>query len=114
MGLTENVRVRRAGFCYRLPFRDFLHRYKLLSSFTWPTYTVADADAIRQLLTDSSSITTPDGRPLQEREHFQLGRTKVFIRHPITLFGLEGLSEEKKEEKSALYVQTKKKRRMLY
>ncbi|RLO04681.1 hypothetical protein DYB28_011022, partial [Aphanomyces astaci] len=31
LGLVENIRVRRAGFCYRETYATFLHRYKILS-----------------------------------------------------------------------------------
>jgi myosin heavy subunit len=32
LGLEENIRVRRAGFAYRRPFKKFLHRSALLGS----------------------------------------------------------------------------------
>lgn len=38
LGLMENLRVRRAGFCYRRPFAVFLGRYKSLCPKTWPTW----------------------------------------------------------------------------
>lgn len=38
LGLMENLRVRRAGFCYRRPFAVFLNRYKSLCPKTWPTW----------------------------------------------------------------------------
>ena len=34
----ENLRVRRAGFCYRRQFQVFLKRYKCLCPSTWPTW----------------------------------------------------------------------------
>ena len=36
LGLMENLRVRRAGFCYRRQFPVFLGRYKCLCPATWP------------------------------------------------------------------------------
>jgi len=38
LGLMENLRVRRAGFCYRRPFAVFLERYKSLCPKTWPIW----------------------------------------------------------------------------
>ena len=38
LGLMENLRVRRAGFCYRRPFAVFLGRYKSLCPKTWPVW----------------------------------------------------------------------------
>ena len=36
LGLVENLRVRRAGYCYRATFSKFLQRFKMLSPETWP------------------------------------------------------------------------------
>lgn len=38
LGLMENLRVRRAGFCYRRQFQVFLQRYKCLCPATWPMW----------------------------------------------------------------------------
>ncbi len=38
LGLMENLRVRRAGFCYRRLFQVFLQRYKCLCPATWPRW----------------------------------------------------------------------------
>ena len=38
LGLMENLRVRRAGFCYRRTFEVFLKRYKCLCPATWPEW----------------------------------------------------------------------------
>ncbi|KCV71362.1 myosin I [Fonticula alba] len=38
LGLLENVRVRRAGFCFRQTFETFVERYKMLAPTTWPCY----------------------------------------------------------------------------
>lgn len=38
LGLMENLRVRRAGFAYRRPYKQFLQRYKSLCPQTWPNY----------------------------------------------------------------------------
>eukprot|EP00041_Stephanoeca_diplocostata_P013110 m.226378 g.226378 ORF g.226378 m.226378 type:complete len:165 (+) comp19219_c0_seq35:1937-2431(+) len=35
LGLVENIRVRRAGFCFRQPFDEFKSRYALLSKAVW-------------------------------------------------------------------------------
>ncbi|CAM9723719.1 unnamed protein product [Ectocarpus sp. 6 AP-2014] len=36
LGLRENVRVRRQGYAYRMPFEHFVRRYGFLSESTWP------------------------------------------------------------------------------
>ncbi|NXP48435.1 MYO1D protein, partial [Heliornis fulica] len=81
LGLLENVRVRRAGFAYRQTYEKFLHRYKMISEFTWPNHDLpSDKDAVRKLI---------------ECHGFQhdvaYGKTKIFIRTPRTLFTLEDL-----------------------
>ncbi|NXD28798.1 MYO1D protein, partial [Spelaeornis formosus] len=84
LGLLENVRVRRAGFAYRQTYEKFLHRYKMISDFTWPNHTLpSDKDAVRKLI---------------ECYGFQhdvaYGKTKLFIRTPRTLFSLEELRDK--------------------
>uniref|UniRef100_A0A8C6IXK6 Unconventional myosin-Id n=1 Tax=Melopsittacus undulatus TaxID=13146 RepID=A0A8C6IXK6_MELUD len=81
LGLLENVRVRRAGFAYRQTYEKFLHRYKMISEFTWPNHDLpSDTDAVKKLI---------------ECHGFQhdvaYGKTKIFIRTPRTLFTLEEL-----------------------
>ncbi|NXP34171.1 MYO1D protein, partial [Leiothrix lutea] len=81
LGLLENVRVRRAGFAYRQTYGRFLHRYKMISEFTWPNHDLpSDKEAVQKLI---------------ESHGFQhdvaYGRTKLFIRTPRTLFTLEEL-----------------------
>jgi len=82
LGLLENVRVRRAGFAYRAEFQRFLARYKKLSSKTWGVWgewSGSPMDGCRTLLTDLQLDTS----------QWQLGKSKVFIRYPETLFHLE-------------------------
>ena len=38
LGLMENVRVRRAGYAFRMEYGRFLDRYKMLSKRTWPNF----------------------------------------------------------------------------
>ncbi|GCB74850.1 hypothetical protein scyTo_0020268 [Scyliorhinus torazame] len=38
LGLMENVRVRRAGYAYRHPYKPCLQRYKMLCKQTWPNW----------------------------------------------------------------------------
>ncbi|ODV73149.1 myosin 5 CYBJADRAFT_168203 [Cyberlindnera jadinii NRRL Y-1542] len=87
LGLKENVRIRRAGFAYRQTFEKFVERFYLLSrkcsyagEFTWS----GDIkDAVLHILQDSAIPAT----------EYQMGTTKVFIKTPETLFGLESLRD---------------------
>ena len=38
LGLLENIKVRRAGYAFRLEYDKFLERYKMLSKVTWPVW----------------------------------------------------------------------------
>ena len=38
LGLLENIRVKRAGYAFRLEYKKFLERYKMLCPATWPVY----------------------------------------------------------------------------
>eukprot|EP00475_Leptophrys_vorax_P030591 TRINITY_DN4597_c0_g2_i1.p1 TRINITY_DN4597_c0_g2~~TRINITY_DN4597_c0_g2_i1.p1 ORF type:complete len:1030 (+),score=334.18 TRINITY_DN4597_c0_g2_i1:248-3091(+) len=89
LGLLENVRVRRAGFVFRQPFDRFVARYKMISPQTWPNFNGAPKDGVR-LIVDSLNFT--------EREQYQLGVSKIFIRKPETLFLLEEQRERRVDE----------------
>jgi len=84
LGLLENVRVRRAGFAYRQTFDRFLWRYKMLSKNTWPRWKKSTKEGTQEIL-NCLSIGP---------EEYRMGKTKVFIRNPTTLFKLEELREQ--------------------
>jgi myosin-1 len=84
LGLLENVRVRRAGFAFRMHYTRFLQRYKMLSKSTWPTFRRGtDRDGTRVLVDECGASSD-----------VQYGKTKIFIRSPQTLFTLESRRTE--------------------
>ncbi|XP_076136370.1 myosin IEb [Alosa pseudoharengus] len=85
LGLRENIRVRRAGFAFRRPFSKFLHRYAILTKETWPTWKGDERKGVLHLL---SSVN-------MDSDQYQLGKTKVFIKAPESLFLLEEMRERK-------------------
>eukprot|EP00039_Didymoeca_costata_P008665 m.114735 g.114735 ORF g.114735 m.114735 type:complete len:1149 (-) comp14177_c1_seq5:2155-5601(-) len=85
LGLKENVRVRRAGFAFRRVFDKFLRRYAILTDETYPKWNGDPRAGVNHLLNAVS----------MESDQFQLGRTKVFIKNPESLFLLEELRERK-------------------
>ena len=87
LGLLENVRVRRAGFAFRQTFDRFLTRYKMLSQATWPNSNHLAPEAGCKAIMSALSIA--------EGPQYQMGKTKIFIRQPISLFTLEELRERK-------------------
>ncbi|KAM4677868.1 unconventional myosin-Ie [Discoglossus pictus] len=85
LGLKENIRVRRAGYAYRRVFKKFLQRYAILTKETWPSWRGDEKQGVLHLL---HSVN-------MEPDQFQLGKTKVFIKAPESLFLLEEMRERK-------------------
>ncbi|XP_072457027.1 unconventional myosin-If isoform X2 [Notamacropus eugenii] len=85
LGLKENIRVRRAGFAYRRVFSKFLQRYAILTPETWPRWHGDERQGVQHLL--RSVNMDPD--------QYQMGRSKVFIKNPESLFLLEEMRERK-------------------
>ncbi|KAF6082177.1 myosin IH [Phyllostomus discolor] len=88
LGLMEHLRVRRAGFAYRRKYEHFLQRYKSLCPDTWPHWCGPPAEGVERL------IKYIGYKP----EEYKLGRTKIFIRFPRTLFATEDAFEFSKHQ----------------
>uniref|UniRef100_A0A8D2LTN8 Myosin IH n=1 Tax=Varanus komodoensis TaxID=61221 RepID=A0A8D2LTN8_VARKO len=86
LGLMEHLRVRRAGFAYRRKYEHFLQRYKSLCPETWPHWRGSAAKGVEKLVQHIGY------RP----EEYKMGRTKIFIRFPRTLFATEDAFEYRK------------------
>lgn len=85
LGLRENIRVRRAGFAYRRVFNKFLHRYAILTAETWPSWRGQEQQGVLHLLRSVNMDT----------DQYQMGRTKIFVKNPESLFLLEEMRERK-------------------
>ncbi|KAL3047184.1 hypothetical protein OYC64_021413 [Pagothenia borchgrevinki] len=85
LGLRENIRVRRAGFAYRRPFNKFLMRYAILTAETWPCWRGPEQQGVLHLLRSVNMDT----------DQYQMGRNKVFVKNPESLFLLEEMRERK-------------------
>ncbi|XP_067366559.1 myosin IEb isoform X2 [Channa argus] len=85
LGLRENIRVRRAGYAYRRVFIKFLQRYAILTKETWPQWRGEERQGVLHLL---HSVN-------MDEDQFQLGKSKVFIKAPESLFLLEEMRERK-------------------
>ncbi|KAM9841673.1 unconventional myosin-Ih [Aulostomus maculatus] len=79
LGLMEHLRVRRAGFAYRRKYEIFLQRYKPLCPDTWPNWRGTAAEGVQRLIKHLG----------YKPDEYKMGRTKIFIRHPRTLFATE-------------------------
>ncbi|XP_054628297.1 unconventional myosin-Ih isoform X2 [Dunckerocampus dactyliophorus] len=88
LGLMEHLRVRRAGFAYRRKYEVFLQRYKALCPATWPHWSGPPADGVLVLVQHLGYFPN----------EYKMGRTKIFIRHPRTLYATEDAFEKCKHE----------------
>ncbi|XP_071340243.1 unconventional myosin-Ih [Trachinotus anak] len=88
LGLMEHLRVRRAGFAYRRKYEVFLKRYKPLCPATWPHWRGMPADGVEVLVQHLGYLPN----------EYKMGRTKIFIRHPRTLYATEDAYEKCKHE----------------
>nr|XP_057929823.1 unconventional myosin-If [Doryrhamphus excisus] len=85
LGLRENIRVRRAGFAYRRVFTKFLQRYAILTDQTWPHWRGPEQQGVLHLLRSVN----------MDMDQYQMGRTKIFVKNPESLFLLEEMRERK-------------------
>eukprot|EP00911_Craspedida_sp_UC1_P000557 UC1_evm1s428 len=82
LGLMENLRVRRAGYCNRQVYDVFLERYKMLSDKTWPNWRKDPQEGVRHIV-----------EALKMGDQVAFGKTKLFIKEPKTLVDLEDARE---------------------
>ncbi|XP_059932004.1 unconventional myosin-Ic-like isoform X2 [Gadus macrocephalus] len=87
LGLMENLRVRRAGFAYRRRYEIFLQRYKSLCPDTWPNWQGKLPEGVSTLVKHLG----------YKPEEYKMGRSKIFIRFPKTLFATEDALETRKQ-----------------
>ncbi|XP_072289443.1 unconventional myosin-Ih isoform X2 [Eucyclogobius newberryi] len=88
LGLMEHLRVRRAGFAYRRRYDVFLQRYKPLCPATWPHWRGDPAEGVEVLVQHLGYLPN----------EYKMGRNKIFIRHPRTLYATEDAFEKCKHE----------------
>eukprot|EP00002_Diphylleia_rotans_P028380 TRINITY_DN572_c0_g1_i1.p1 TRINITY_DN572_c0_g1~~TRINITY_DN572_c0_g1_i1.p1 ORF type:complete len:1047 (+),score=203.16 TRINITY_DN572_c0_g1_i1:61-3201(+) len=84
LGLTENIRIRRAGYAYRQYMDRFIRRYKATCPATWPNFNGDDKATIASILKNVS---------VQE-DQFCFGKSKVFVRSPAPIVKLEQMREK--------------------
>jgi hypothetical protein len=84
MAVLENVRVRKAGFAFRERYGAFLARYGMLCGATWPRARCADGAE-----SERAGVAAVLRAVNCDHDGFTLGRGKVFVRKPMTLFALE-------------------------
>ncbi|KAJ3223556.1 Unconventional myosin-Ie [Clydaea vesicula] len=89
LNLKENIKVRRAGFCYRNFFEKFLRRFAILTPETFPRWNGNPHDGIKLIMQSAD----------MDPKEWQIGKQKVFIKSPESLF----LLEERRDRKFNAY-----------
>ncbi len=64
------TRLKRSGFSFRMPYDEFLSRYKMMSEHTWPQWRGPSVEGVTYLLRELK-ISASD---------YAFGRTKIFVR----------------------------------
>jgi len=77
LGLLENVKVRRAGYAFRMPYDRFLSKYKCVAKKHMEWYDNAK-EGVTFLVKD-----------LGLEKDVTFGKTKLFIRSPKSIFSME-------------------------
>ncbi|KAJ3061452.1 Unconventional myosin-Ib, partial [Quaeritorhiza haematococci] len=81
LGLQENIRVRRAGYCFRQKFEKFFDRFKMLCKETWPNPPPTREGEVQTVRDHIKKILDSQGiKP----EEYAFGKTKIFVRQPLT------------------------------
>eukprot|EP00055_Hartaetosiga_balthica_P008966 m.34620 g.34620 ORF g.34620 m.34620 type:complete len:1480 (+) comp6544_c0_seq1:29-4468(+) len=75
-GMMATVKIRREGYSWRLPFKDFIFKFKILA-FNWNSTPEPTRGNVERILAKANI-----------NEGFKIGRTKVFLKyfHEDTLF----------------------------
>lgn len=95
LGLSENIKVRRAGYAYRADFHRFLERFGILSKETYPEWRGSDKEGCKRIVAailERSEAVNGRGQGIAPAE-LQLGNSKIFVRRPETYFELERMRE---------------------
>jgi myosin-1 len=87
LGLLENVKVKSAGYAYRQYFQVFLKRFTPLMD---QPPTAGDAGGCQQLI----DFVCRKNKEVDPNE-FGLGRSKIFVKSPETIWRLEEMLEQK-------------------
>jgi len=87
LGLLENVKVRSAGYAYRQFFDVFYNRFKNLPD---QPPMASGSDGCKQII---EFILVKD--KTIERDEFGLGKNKLFVKSPETIWKIEELLEKK-------------------
>ena len=91
-GLFEAIRIRKAGFIYRIPHESFARRFVVCGDNLLPLYNkgrVSNLDVCKKILETATEIGC------LKRESWEVGKTKVFLKEADDKSRLEEFRETK-------------------
>lgn len=97
LGLVQNVKVKKAGYSYRAPYKTFLNQFYVLDRANQQNYENAlngyggNAVGAARQLCEFLTKNHPGEIPQNE---WAFGSTKIFVSKPSTIFFIEELREE--------------------
>ncbi|XP_040151544.1 unconventional myosin-Ib isoform X2 [Anopheles arabiensis] len=94
--LMPLINLWRNGHCFNMVHARFLARYKLLCQYTWPHFTGTIVDGVALII---RSVPLPGAE-------FTIGRKKVFIRSPRTVYELDEFRKVRLNELAILIQKT--------
>ncbi|XP_058119274.1 unconventional myosin-Ib [Anopheles ziemanni] len=90
--LMPLINLWRNGHCFNMVHARFVARYKLLCQYTWPHFTGTMVDGVALII---RSVPLPGAE-------FTIGRKKVFIRSPRTVYELDEFRKVRLNELAVL------------
>jgi myosin heavy subunit len=91
LGLDENVRIRKAGYFFKMPYEKFVERYKLCSKKTWPVWKGTAKEGTEMILKDMGL-----------HKHAAYGKSKVFLKAPFHVSEMDEKIESRRSDMAAL------------
>mmetsp|Transcript_9593 Transcript_9593/g.12531 ORF Transcript_9593/g.12531 Transcript_9593/m.12531 type:complete len:1337 (+) Transcript_9593:190-4200(+) len=93
LGLLENIKVRRAGFAYRVGFKKFVERFKVFALGKVDPRVFAEANFYYQCAEVMQCVAEYIPK-LQEQGEAQLGKTKLFVKDPEIFFRIQEIRKD--------------------
>lgn len=89
LGLVQNIQVKKAGYSYRAPYNVFYNQFSILMKREYQgTNAVQACQQLCQYISQKYSSDIPTSE-------WALGKSKIFVSSPKTIFFLEELREER-------------------
>jgi len=82
-GMLESIRIRRAGYAVRRPFKDFFNRFRLLAPHLAASGADPDYRSLCQRLASSVEDRLKQQGAVVEEKSWQIGQTRLFMKEDM-------------------------------